>query len=87
MKTPQAPDDTSPVFRILGATGGIGSALSHRLAHGGSRLVMGNGASIERGWRDVIGATPGRGVNCAGTHRKRKADKASLSVWLCYADV
>jgi hypothetical protein len=30
METPQAQDDTSPVFIILGATGGIGSALSHR---------------------------------------------------------
>ena len=38
--TSQAHADTAPVFIILGATGGIGSALSHRLAQGGSKLVV-----------------------------------------------
>jgi NAD(P)-dependent dehydrogenase (short-subunit alcohol dehydrogenase family) len=59
METPQAQDDTSPVFIILGATGGIGSALSHRLAHGGSRLVIGaRHASKLHSLADAIGAHP-----------------------------
>lgn len=38
---PQIHGETPPVFIVLGATGGIGSALSHRLAQSGSRLVIG----------------------------------------------
>ena len=38
--TRQAHDDTTPVYFILGATGGIGSALSQRLAQDGARLVV-----------------------------------------------
>lgn len=35
------PHSDSPVYIILGATGGIGSALSHRLADAGATLVLG----------------------------------------------
>ena len=33
--------DTPPVYVVLGATGGIGSELSRRLAEGGAKLVLG----------------------------------------------
>ena len=33
--------NTAPVYVVLGATGGIGSELSRRLAEGGARLVLG----------------------------------------------
>ncbi|QIN79171.1 SDR family oxidoreductase [Rubrobacter marinus] len=33
--------DANPVYVVLGATGGIGSELSRRLAKGGARLVLG----------------------------------------------
>lgn len=55
--TPQSHNDTSPVFVILGATGGIGSALSHRLARRGSRLVIGaRQATKLHALADAIGA-------------------------------
>ena len=36
-----AEDSSAPVYVVLGATGGIGSELSRRLAAGGARLVLG----------------------------------------------
>ena len=51
--------DTPPVYVVLGATGGIGSELSRRLAAGGAKLVLGarNGEKLETLAED-LGAVP-----------------------------
>lgn len=51
--------DSAPVYVILGATGGIGSELSRRLAAGGTRLVVGarNGEKLEA-LSENLGALP-----------------------------
>lgn len=53
--------NSAPVYVILGATGGIGSELSRRLAGGGARLVLGarNGEKLE-GLADELGALPAK---------------------------
>ena len=53
--------NSAPVYVVLGATGGIGSELSRRLAGGGARLVLGarNGEKLE-GLADALGAVPAK---------------------------
>ena len=51
--------DSAPVYVVLGATGGIGSELSRRLASGGARIVLGarNGENLET-LAEELGALP-----------------------------
>ena len=47
----------SPVYLLLGATGGIGSEVAHRLADDGAQLVL--GARSEDDLDDLAAATGG----------------------------
>ncbi len=54
----QPHDQSKPTFLILGATGGIGTALCHRLASRGARLVLGaRGEERLRSLADELDAT------------------------------
>ena len=54
-----ADENSTPVYVVLGATGGIGSELSRRLAAGGARLVLGarNSEKLEP-MAEELGALP-----------------------------
>ena len=52
-----APDHDSPVYLLLGATGGIGSAVAHRLADDGAQLIL--GARTEGDVDDLAAETDG----------------------------
>lgn len=52
-----ATDSSSPVFILIGATGGIGSAVAHQLAEDGAQLVL--GARTTSDVQDLADATGG----------------------------
>jgi NAD(P)-dependent dehydrogenase (short-subunit alcohol dehydrogenase family) len=70
-----ASPSNSPVYLLLGATGGIGSAVAHRLAEDGAQLVL--GARTESDLDDLAAATGGDAMPLDATEFEQVQDAVS----------
>ena len=70
-----ASDHDAPVYLLLGATGGIGSAVAHRLADDGAQLIL--GARTERDVDDLAEETDGDALPLDATDFSQVQDAVS----------
>ena len=73
-----ASDHDSPVYLLLGATGGIGSAVAHRLADDGAQLLL--GARTESDVDDLAAETSGDAMPLDATEFSQVQDAVSHAI-------
>jgi NAD(P)-dependent dehydrogenase (short-subunit alcohol dehydrogenase family) len=73
-----ASDHDSPVYLLLGATGGIGSAVAHRLADDGAQLLL--GARTESDVDDLAAETGGDAMPLDATEFSQVQDAVSHAI-------